>query len=180
MLEILNINSNIQLIGSTTFPDWAYYLTLSLFFLLIMGFVIWSWIFAKWLTAGPKFKKKWINFKNKLKKNKREKGILIEDGEVLIEEKYLIDIDKKIKEAKTPQELLDLQQQKEKLEKSVEEEKRLIKIVEEEKIEKIKNKEEKIRIKNESKEIEKKLKEKDKIKKQEQKEKKKEKKKENE
>ena len=172
MLETIIENYNI--LGGGTFPDWAYYLTLFLFFFSIIIFVVWSWFFAKWLTAGPKLKLKFKNLKNKLKRSKREKGILIENGEVLIEEDFLKQIDLKIKEAKNPQDLLEFQQQKENLEKEVKKEKEKIKKIEEEKIEKIKNKEEKARMKEESKEIEKKLKTKDKEKKKELKEKKKE------
>ncbi len=174
MLEI--VKGNIHILSSnSSMPDWAYYLTLFLFFSMIIGFVIWSWMFAKWLTAGPKIKSRWKKIKNKFKIKKREKGIIIENGEVLIEEQYLEKINKKIEEAKNPQELLELQHEKENLEKSAKLEKKRIKDIEEEKLKKIHDKEEKNRIKNESKEISKKLKEKEKLKKQEEKLKKQEK-----
>lgn len=132
----------------------------ALLLILIIFAVIAIWIFAKWLTAGPWFKRKF----NKLFKKKEtgNDGVELVKGEVVVDNQYLISIDEKIKNAETPQELLELQllkenhlKEKERLEKEIAEK-------EAEKLAKLQQKEDKSRIKAEMKEKEREFKAKEK------------------
>lgn len=87
----------------------------ALLFIAIIAFAIAVIFFAKWLVLGPWFRKKW----NKITGSNKEKveGVKVVNGEVVVDEEYISDIDKKIAAAETPQELLEAQLLKEKVEK---------------------------------------------------------------
>lgn len=132
----------------------------ALLLLLIIFLAIGIWLFAKWLTAGPWFKKKY----NKLFKKEKTaaEGIELVKGKVVIDSNYVDELENKIKNAETPQELLELQLLKESHEK---EKIRLEKEVADKeiaKLDKLQQKEDKNRIKAEMKQKQKEYKEKEK------------------
>lgn len=138
----------------------------ALLLLIIIFVAIAIWLFAKWLTAGPWFKKK---FNKMFKRNKDDssEGINVVKGKVVVDQNYIDEIDEKIKNAETPQELLELQLLKEtnekeriKLEKEIAEK-------DAEKLAKVEKKQDKARIKSEMKEKQKEFKANEKEKKKE-------------
>jgi len=157
-------------------PNWAYYLTLAIFFFSVISFSIWAMLFANWLTLGPKFKHKVKQILNKIKGKEKAEGVLINKGEVSIQASYLDDINKQIDNAQSPQELLELQFKKEQIENAAKKAKEDIAKAEAAKLEKINSKKEKKEIQKEADEIAKKLKEEEKQKRAEIKQAKKEKK----
>ncbi len=149
----------------STMPNWANYLLLALLFfgIIILGIAI--IMFAKWLTVGPKLKHRSKSIANKITGKKSDDGISVKGGEVIENQEFLNEINKKIENAETPQELLELQIEKENYEKSKLKAQEEIKAKEEAKLKKINDKEERARISKESKEKSKELREKEKQKK---------------
>lgn len=149
------------------YPEWVDYLFLTLLFLGIILFIIGIWIFAKWLTTGPKFKRTWAKITGKNKGEKHTDGVIVKKGEIYVEEGYIESIDEDIRRAKTPQELLEAQLRKEKHEQEYVGAKEKIREDEENKLAKIEAKEEKKQARQDAKDLRKELKEKEKLKKEE-------------
>ncbi len=145
------ILSNENLIPTASgLPNWVHYLLLSLLFTLIIGFIIFVIFFAKWLTAGPKLKSKYRRITSKITGKKTPGKVTVKGGEIVENIDYLNEIDKKIKNADTPQELLELQILKENHEKSKIDAQNKIREKEDSKLEKINKKIEQKRIRKEA------------------------------
>lgn len=138
--------------------DFVNYTLIFLLFFFIIIFVIVIIYYAKWLTLGPKLKRRFSKIFGKFKKKKSIDGVTVKGKDILIDSNYIEEIELKIKNAETPQELLDLQAQRDKHNKQVEFLEKQIKQKEEQKLEKIKMKEERSRISKEMKEQSSKLK----------------------
>ena len=143
-------------------PDWSNYLLIFLFFttIIILVFVIIA--FAKWLTWGPSWKRKWNNFLSKFSGKKPQDGVIVKGKEIIVDENYITEIEQKIDQAKTPQELLEFQIIKENHEKQKLKAETEIIERENEKIEKLEAKENKKVLKENAKKVKKDLKEKEK------------------
>ncbi len=134
------------------FSDGLNYFFLFLLFFLIIVSVVVVIYFAKWLTLGPKVKKRWAKLLGKNSNNEHEHGVRVKGGAVEIQADYEEELRKKIEESNSPQEKLSHQtkldshvKQKEKAHKEVRE-------AEAAKLAKIEEKEEKARIQREAKE----------------------------
>lgn len=152
---------------NSSIPDGVQHFLVWLLLFCVIALVVAIWIFAKWLTAGPWFKKKWNKLFNKNKET--VEGVELVKGEVVVDNNYINELDERIKKAETPQELLELQLMKENHEKErirLEEE---IAQQEKDKLAKVQQKEDKARIKAEMKEKEKEFKAKEKERKEAQK-----------
>lgn len=149
---------NFSLIRESQLSDGLNYFLLSMLFLGVMFLVVGIWMFAKWLTVGPKLKRRKNKFLNIFKKNKSVDGVGIKKGEIIIENDYLDELDKEITNTTNPQELLKLQNKKVAHIKEKEKLERTIKEKEEKKLEKIERKKEMKRIKEDTKQRSKELK----------------------
>ncbi len=141
-------------------PDELNHFLVALLLLIIIFAALGIWLFAKWLTAGPWFKRKYKKIFKKEKDN--VEGIEVVEGEIVVDANYINELDEKIKNAETPQELLELQLLKEKHEKEKLRLEQEIADKEAAKLAKLQEKEDKARIKAEMKEKEKEYKEKEK------------------
>ncbi len=134
-----------------------YFFLFLLFFTIIFSVVVIIY-FSKWLTLGPKLKRRWKRITRQEKKSEVINGVQVRGGEVVIDANYLEALKISINQAGTPQEKLHYQQliEKHEIEKSKAE--KQIKEQEEIKLEKIRLKQEKKRISKEAKEEAKKIK----------------------
>lgn len=143
-------------IGTSTFassiPAPLNHFLVALLLLIIIFVAIGIWIFAKWLTAGPWFKRKF----NKLFKRDKEtvEGVEIVKGEVVVDANYLEQLDEEIRKAETPQELLELQLRREQHVKEKERLEQELADKEAAKLSKLQAKEDKTRLKAEAKQKE--------------------------
>lgn len=127
-----------------------YFLLFLLFAFIILSIVAVIY-FSKWLTLGPKVKNRWAKIIGKNKGPSVVDGVQVKGGEVIVDADYVNDINRKIKEAKTPQELLEYQLLLERHNKQAEEAKAKIRADEEAKLAKIQEKEELKRAREEAK-----------------------------
>lgn len=146
-------------------PNGVHYFLIALLFLFVISSVIGIVIFAKWLSWAPKFKNRWNQLIGKATANSGKDGVKIKGKEIVVDSDYLSEIDEKIKNAKTPQELLEFQILKENHEKEKIVAEAKLKQEEEAKLEKLKIKEDRSRINTEAKEYAAKVKEEKKAKK---------------
>ncbi len=149
-----------QPIEPATISDgWNYFFLFLLFASIIISVVVIIY-FAKWLTLGPKFKKKWAKRLGRNKSNDHVHGVQVVKGkEVVIQSDYEEELRKKIEEAHSPQEKLDYQSRLDSHIKQKEKAEREVREAEEAKLAKIEEKAERARIQKEAKEEAKKLKE---------------------
>lgn len=154
---VANNNEYLRSSSQAGLSDGLNYFLIFLMFFLIIAAVIFFIMFAKWLTVGPKLKKRWNKLFNKVDPN-AENGIKIKGKEVVVDDQYIVEIEKSIAEAKTPQELLEQQIKLENhnKQKLLAEEK--IKKDEQEKLEKLESKEERKKLNTEAKQTAKELK----------------------
>ncbi len=135
-----------------------YFFLFLLFFGIIFAVVVIIY-FAKWLTLGPKVKKRWAKITGKNKGDAVVEGVQIKGKEILVDANYEEELKKKIAESHSPQEKLDYQNKLDKhLKQKVKAEEELRK-AEEAKLAKIEEKEERARVQKEAKEEAKKYKE---------------------
>ncbi len=92
-------------------PDELNHFLVALLLLIIIFAALGIWLFAKWLTASPWFKRKYKKIFKKEKDN--VEGIEVVKGEIVVDANYINELDEKIKNAETPQKLLELQYLKE-------------------------------------------------------------------
>ncbi len=143
---------------ATISDGWNYFFLFLLFAFIIISVVVIIY-FAKWLTLGPKFKKKWAKRLGRNKGDNHVHGVQVKGKEVVIQADYEDELREKIANSHSPQEKLDYQskldshiKQKAKAEKEIRE-------AEEAKLAKIEEKAERARIQKEAKDEAKKLKE---------------------
>ncbi len=135
-----------------------YFLVFLLFFLIIVSVVVVIY-FAKWLTLGPKVKKRWNRILGRENKNEHEHGVRVKGGQVEIQADYEEELKKKIEESESPQEKLSHQTKLDSHLKQKERAEREIREAEAAKLAKIEAKEERARVQKEAKEEIKKQKE---------------------
>ncbi len=147
-----NILRTIQPQTRETLPDGVNYFLLFLMFTVIIISVVIVIYFAKWLTLGPKVKKRWAKITRKNKGPSKVEGVSTVKGEVVVDANYEKELVRKIEEATSPQEKLDYQVKLESHRKQKALAEDAIKRSEQEKLAKIQEKEERARIKSEAKE----------------------------
>lgn len=156
-----------QDIMTLNIPDTVNYILIAFMLLSIIIIVICIIFFAKWLTMGPKLKAKWRKIIGKASGDKGLDGVKIKGKLVVIQDGYVEEIREKIKNAQTPQELLEYQIQLENHNKQKNISETEIKVKENEKLEKVEAKAESKILKAEAKIESTKLKSEEKVKKQE-------------
>lgn len=142
--------------------DGLNYFLIFFFFAMIIILVFCIIAFAKWLTWGPSWKRKWNKLIGKSSSKKGQEGVKVKGKEIIVDESYIIEIDEKIKKAETPQELLEHQISKEKHEKQKIKAENEIQEKENLKLEKLESKDNKKRLKQEAKVMNSELKQKNK------------------
>ncbi len=143
---------------SADIPDGLQYFFLFLLFATIILSVVAVIYFAKWLTLGPKVKKRWNKILRKDKSNDMEHGVQVKGKEVIVDASYEDELRRMIKESDSPQQQLEYQNKLEAHLKQKEKAQADIKRIEEEKLAKIAEKEELARIREEAKKEAKKIK----------------------
>ncbi len=113
---------------------------IALMFIFIIFSIIGVIFFAKWLTLGPKVKSKFSSIFGKNKNSFEKNGIKIKGKEVIIDENYISEINEKIKNANTPQELLEYQILLEEHKKQTDDIRKKIKEKEDQKLDKLEQK----------------------------------------
>ncbi len=144
---------------ATQISDGLNYFLIFLMFAFIISSIVAVIYFSKWLTLGPKVKKRWNKILGKNKEEKNKDGVSIVKGEVVVEANYEKELLKKIEESTSPQQKLDYQVKLEVHQKEKQKAEEKIRQIEEEKLAKIQEKEDRARIKAEAKEEAKKIKE---------------------
>ncbi len=144
---------------ATQISDGLNYFLIFLMFAFIISSIVAVIYFSKWLTLGPKVKKRWNKILGKNKEEKNKDGVSIVKGEVVVDANYEKELLKKIEESTSPQQKLDYQVKLEVHQKEKQKAEEKIRQIEEEKLAKIQEKEDRARIKSEAKEEAKKIKE---------------------
>ncbi len=144
---------------SEKLPDGLQYFLLFLLFAFIIVAIIVVIYFSKWLTLGPKVKRRWGRITRKGKSEKVVNGVQVRGGEIVVDANYEQELRNKITNSNSPQEKLDYQVKLEEHLKEKEKAANEIKKAEEAKLAKIQEKEERARITREAKEEAKRLKE---------------------
>ncbi len=144
---------------TTQISDGLNYFLIFLMFAFIISSIVAVIYFSKWLTLGPKVKKRWNKILGKNKEEKNKDGVSIIKGEVVVDANYEKELLKKIEESTSPQQKLDYQVKLEVHQKEKQKAEDKIRQIEEDKLAKIQEKEDRARIKSEAKEEAKKIKE---------------------
>ncbi len=144
---------------ATQISDGLNYFLIFLMFAFIISSIVAVIYFSKWLTLGPKVKKRWNKILGKNKEEKNKDGVSIVKGEVVVDANYEKELLKKIEESTSPQQKLDYQVKLEVHQKEKQKAEEKIRQIEEEKLAKIQEKEDRARIKSEAREEAKKIKE---------------------
>lgn len=157
---LTNINyykQNVNALNSGI-SDGLNYFFLFLLFGIILVSVILVIYFAKWLTLGPKVKRRWAKITRKHVDNSPIDGVKIKGKEIIVDANYEEELRNKIINAHSPQEKLDYQSKLDSHIKQKEKAENEIKSIEEAKLAKLKEKEERARIQKEAKEEAKRIK----------------------
>ncbi len=128
-----------------------YFFLFLLFFGIIVSIVVVIY-FAKWLTLGPKLKKRWAKITRQDAKVEHEHGVRVKGGAIEIQADYEEELRKKIEESTSPQEKLSHQTKLDSHIKQKEKAHRELREAEAAKLAKIEEKEERARIQREAKE----------------------------
>lgn len=145
---------------ANTVPDGLNYFFLFLLFGGVILAVVIVIYFCKWLTMGPKLKKRWAKITRRDRGDSVVEGVQIKGKEVIVDADHETSLQKKIAESESPQEKLAYQAKLDSHKKEKKRAEEQIKADEDARLAKIEEKEERNRIKQEAKDLRKKEKEK--------------------